>query len=590
MTHSTPDETDHPNRSSVPTSSARHSPRRARLYDPSAYRDMFESSFTYESGLLRNRHRFAQRTALSSADTGESWTYAQLGEQVDRIAGALFRLGIRGNDILQVELFNGPEFATLYQVSHRLRTVFSPTNFRLAPGEVTHILDTGMPDVLVYDTARTDEIRQALALSSTPPHTLLAVGEGDPLPGAVPFRDLVEAAPITPAELTENDAALPRPSIYDETSRMYTSGTTGWPKPVPLPSIVEVMSAHDVIMHFPLTPFDRTLNMTPLFHRGGLYSGGPNPVFYVGAEIMTLRHFDANRVLDLVEEHRLTYLIGAPTTLVALAEAQEEHPRDLASLHGIVTMGAPLDRAAALRFQQVLTPRIFNGYGTTETFWNTFLRPEDLPDGSGSAGRSSTDDDVAVVHIYPDRLAGPTDTVAHDSSEIGEFAVRTPKAGYSYLNRDLEERKFVHGWFFPGDLAVWDQEEKVTILGRKDDMIISGGENIHPVQVEAVLAEHPGVSDSIVIGVPDPQWGQLVAAYVVRDSEAGANALPEDPAAATAELERYMSTHPHLARYKRPRLYRFVDSIPYNATGKKVHAQASQNAAADAAAGRFFTA
>lgn len=568
--------------------SPRHSPRRARLYDPSAYRDMFESSFTYGNGLLRNRHRFAQRPALTSADTGESWTYAELGERVDRIAGALYRLGLRGNDILHVELYNGPEFATLYQVSHRLRTIFSPTNFRLAPGEVAHLIDSTMPDVLVYDTHRTDDLRQAIALSASSPRTLIAVGDGTVLPGSIRYAELVEAAPITTEELATNDAALPRPSIYDETTRMYTSGTTGWPKPVPLSSIVEVMSAHDVIMHFPLTPFDRTLNMTPLFHRGGLYSGGPNPVFYVGAELMTLRHFDAERVLTLVEEHQLTYLIGAPTTLVALADAQEAHPRDISSLHGIVTMGAPLDRAAALRFQHTLTPRIFNGYGTTETFWNTFLRPEDLPDGSGSAGRSSTDDDVAVVHIYGDHLADPDDTVAHDNAEIGEFAVRTPKAGYSYLSRDRERQKFVNGWFYPGDLAVWDAEEKVTILGRKDDMIISGGENVHPVQVESVLAEHPGVADSIVVGVPDPQWGQIVAAYVVR--ETGSDALPAADDRAAEELERYMSSHPRLARYKRPRLYRFVDTIPYNATGKKVHVRATEQAAEDAAAGRFLSA
>ena len=155
-------------------------------------------------------------------------------------------------------------------------------------------------------------------------------------------------------------------------------------------------------------------------------------------------------------------------------------------------MGAPLDRAAALRYQELLSPRIFNGYGTTETFWNTFLRPEDFPDGAGSTGRASTDDDVAVVRVYEDRLADPTDTVAKDGTEIGEFAVRTVKSGYSYRNPGLEAEKFANGWFYPGDLATWDEHERVTIVGRKDDMVISGGENVHPVQVEAVLQEHPG--------------------------------------------------------------------------------------------------
>ncbi len=144
-----------------------------------------------------------------------------------------------------------------------------------------------------------------------------------------------------------------------------------------------MLSAHDVIMHFPLTPEDRTLNMTPWFHRGGLYSGGPNPVFYVGAEAVPLRAFDAATVLDWVQEHQLTFLIGAPTNLALLSTEQQARPRDLSSLHGIVTMGAPLDREACLRYQRLLTPRIFNGYGTTEAFWNTFLRPAICPSTPG---------------------------------------------------------------------------------------------------------------------------------------------------------------------------------------------------------------
>jgi acyl-CoA synthetase (AMP-forming)/AMP-acid ligase II len=337
-------------------------------------------------------------------------------------------------------------------------------------------------------------------------------------------------------------------------------------------------------MHFPLSPFDKTLNMSPLFHRGGLYSGGPNPVFYVGAELTTLRHFDADRVLDLVESERLTFLIGAPPNLVQLANAQERRPRDLSSLHGIVTMGAPLDRAAALRYQELLSPRIFNGYGTTETFWNTFLRPEDFPDGAGSTGRASTDDDVAVVRVHRDRLADPSDTVPKDGSEIGEFAVRTVKSGYSYRNPGLEAEKFANGWFYPGDLATWDEHERVTIVGRKDDMIISGGENVHPVQVEAVLQEHPGVADSVVVGVPDERWGEVVVAYVIRDEQG----LPDEDAPAAAALEDWTGNHPGLARFKRPRRYRFVSELPYNATGKKVHYLAKASAVEDLAAGRFI--
>ncbi len=556
-------------------------------YDPTAFREVFEHHFTYLAGVERNVHRFARRTALTESETGRSWTYAELGEAMLRIAGGLYRRGVVADRLVMAELFNCPEFALLYPSVQKLRSVFSPTNFRLAPGEVGFLIDDARPTALVYDTARTAAITEALAQASMTPPLLVAVGAGERVPGSIGFDELLAADPITDSELAELNEGLPPVSVYDETTRLYTSGTTGLPKPVPLPSLVDVMSAHDVIMHFPLSPYDKTLNMTPLFHRGGLYSGGPNPVFYVGAEAETLRQFDPTVVLDLVERDHLTYLIGAPATLYRLADVQEDEPRDISSLKGIVTMGAPLDRTAALRFQKVLTPRIFNGYGTSETFWNTFLRPPDLPDGAGTTGRACTDDDVAVVRTYPDRLADPSDEVPKDGRTVGEFATRTVKAGYSYLGQtDAEAAKIRDGWFYPGDLATWDEDEIVTIVGRKDDMIISGGENVFPVQVESALAEHAGVADSIVVGVPDDEWGELVAAYVVRG--AGGELPDDDPEAARA-LDKYLGNHPHLARYKRPRLYRFVEqsAIPFNATGKKVHYLMRDQARTDLAQGLF---
>jgi acyl-CoA synthetase (AMP-forming)/AMP-acid ligase II len=543
-------------------------------YDPAGFRSVFERRFTYWSGFDRNTHRYARSTAMSDPATGHSWTYAELGAEVERLAAGLAASGVRPGDLVAYQLFNGPEFALLYLATQRLGAIGSPVNFRLAPGESAHVLDTGRPRVFVYDTAVTENAGRALALAGHRPALITHVGsgqEGDgPLPGSVAFEELSARG--------DGLAPLPAPEggIYTETTRLYTSGTTGLPKGVPLNNATEVLSAHDVIMHFPLSPEDRTLNMTPWFHRGGLYAGGPNPVFYTGGEVVPLRHFDADRVLDLVQERGLTFLIGAPTNLERLADAQTRSPRDLSTLRGIVTMGAPLDRAAALRYQEVLTPRIFNGYGTTEAFWNTFLRPVDLPDHAGSAGRASTDDDVAVVRVHDGRRAAPDELAAKDGKEIGEVIVRSPKSGYGYVGRpDEEAENFRDGWLYIGDLATWDEDEYVTIVGRRDDMILSGGENVHPVQVEEVLGEHPGVADSVVVGAPDPEWGQLVTAYVVR----------RDPDLTAAECEKHCRAHPMLAPYKRPRAYRFVDELPVTATGKKIHYQLREQAARDAAAG-----
>ncbi|GAB3034350.1 fatty acid--CoA ligase [Parafrigoribacterium mesophilum] len=537
-------------------------------YDATKFRAYFEHEFNYDAGFRRNVSRFPNQTAIIDPPSGRTWTYRQLGADVERAALALAALGVGRGDRVAYQLFNCPEFAILYLATQRLAAIGVPVNYRLAPGEIAHIIEDSEPLVYVYDQEVVANFERALATSGASPALLVVGGSSaqETLPGAVPFHDALQDA------TGELPALPPDFSVYEETTRLYTSGTTGMPKGVALPSIVEVMSAHDVIMHFPLAPHDRTLNMTPWFHRGGLYSGGPNPVFYVGGSVVPLRNFDAATVLDWVAKYQLTFLIGAPTTLAMLADEQERSPRDLSTLSGIVTMGSPMERAAILRYQQLLTPRIFNGYGTTEAFWNTFLRPEDLPARAGSAGRACTDDDVAVVKVFEGRRGRPDELVARDGQEAGEVIMRSPKSGFAYVNLpDKDEEKFFEGWLYPGDIAVWDEDGFVTILGRKDDMIISGGENVHPAQVEEVLGTYPGVTNSIVVGLPDAHWGQKVVAYVVS----------RDETLTAAALDAHCKADESLANFKRPRAYRFVDELPMTATGKKMHFKMAEAAIED---------
>jgi acyl-CoA synthetase (AMP-forming)/AMP-acid ligase II len=546
-------------------------------YDPTPLQNVFESTFTYAAAVERNTHRYANRTAITDPPSGRSWTYRQLGEVTGQLVAGLAAQGVGVGDLVCYQLMNRPEFAFLYVAAQGLRAVSSPMNFRLAPAETAFILDAAKPKIFVYEAAQAADVATALDLAAVRPPVIVGVGEGELLPGSLRFEELlVEGAP--------SFRAPEGASTWDETSRLYTSGTTGMPKAVPLTSLNELLTAHDVVMHFPLGPTDKTMNMSPWFHRGGNYCAGPNTAFFVGSEVVCLPAFDPATVLDAIRDERLTYVIGAPTNLERLADAQEAEPRDLSSLRGIVTMGAPLDRAAALRYQRVLTPRIANGYGTTEAFWNTYLRPEDLPDAAGAAGRACLDDDVAVVRVQADRISRPDELAKKDGQEIGEVIMRTVKSGYSYVgNPEEQAQKFRDGWMYPGDLATWDGEELVTIVGRKDDMIISGGENVHPVQVEEVLAGHPAVADSIVTGLADPEWGELVVAYL-RPREPGV-----DLQALATELDAYCKESVALADYKRPRRYAIVDELPYTATGKKQHFVMKQRASDDAAAGLFVT-
>ncbi|HJC20561.1 MAG TPA: acyl--CoA ligase [Candidatus Butyricicoccus avicola] len=527
-------------------------------YDVSMFRETFETQYTYLNGFLRNVSRFGDRPALHDPQSGRRWTYRTLNAAANRLAHALRADGVGKNDVVMFALLNSPEFIFCYLAAHKVGAIACPVNYRQGAGEIALVIEDSRPKAFVYDAEFGELSRGALELSAHKPARVIVAGTGQPDGAAIPFDAYVDGQPETDPPIDF------QPHIYDETTRLYTSGTTNRPKGVPINNINEVLSAHDVIMHFPLTPTDRTMNMTPWFHRGGIHSGGPCPTLYVGGEVVILRDFHPRTCLKYAERYQVTFLIGVPTILAMLARAQERTPSDLSALRGIVTMGAPFDKAACEKYMQLLTPNIFNGYGTTETFWNTFLRPYDLPEMSGSAGRACTDDDVRVVSVHEDGShAEPDETVPRDGRTSGEVIIRSPaKSAFCYYNNpEMTAQKFYKGWLYTGDMATWDENEFVTICGRKDDMIVSAGENIYPTQIEAVLNEHPKVAESAVIGIPDKLRGEVVAAYIV----------PSDDSLTVEEIKEYCIQSPMLSSYKWPRSYTLVRELPHTATGKLMH-------------------
>lgn len=540
-------------------------------YNADMFINTFEHEFTWLNGFMRNVSRFSDRNAAVNAANGQVWSYAELNSDANKLANALKATGLVKSDVVFVQLYNSPQFLFSQIATQKIGAIFNPANFNLSPGETAEIIEHNKPKAYIYDAEITDTAVQALSISSHKPEVVIAVNNSNKeisVPdGHIAYEE------YTAQSSTENPPIDFNPHIYDEVIRLQTSGTTGTPKGVPLNNINEVLSAHDVIMHYPLNPTDVTMNMTPWFHRGGIHSGGPTPTLYAGASLVIYRTFNPKTCLECVEKFGITYLTGVPSVLTLLATRQEKHPADISTLKGITTMGSPLEKEACIRFQKTLTPNIFNGYGTTETFWNTFLRPYDLPEMAGSAGRSCTDDEVRIVNVYDDRKAEPDDVVPTDNKTEGEIIIKSPsKTTYCYINNaKATEEKFYKGWMYTGDIGTWDDKQFVTVAGRKDDMIISKGENIYPARIEEVINRHPKVHECIVTGVPDSTRGESVAAYVIKD----------DDSLTVAELIEYCQSSPNLSKYQVPRYYRFVNELPQTATGKKQHFKIKEQAKLD---------
>ena len=530
-------------------------------YDSTMFRETFEGQFTYLNGFMRNVRRFGSRTAVIDPATKKQWNYTEFNEDCNRFANAMKADGVKKSDIVFAQLFNSPQFLFGYIAAQKIGAIFNPANFNLSPGETAEIMAHNKPKVYIYDSEIVKTAVKALEICEHKPEVVIAVNNSKKEFNAPEGHILYDNYVKNQSEL---DPPVDfEPNIYDEVVRLQTSGTTGTPKGVPLNNINEVLSAHDVIMHFPLNPTDITMNMTPWFHRGGLHSGGPTPTLYIGGALVIMRTFNPKVTLEYVEKFGISFITGVPSILTLLASRQEKKPRNISTLKGIITMGSPLEKEACIRFQNVLTPNIFNGYGTTESFWNTFLRPFDLPEMSGTAGRSCTDDEVRVVKVYEDRKAEPDDLVAQDNVEEGEVIIMCPgKSTYCYANNEkATKEKFYKGWMYTGDIATWDKKHFITIAGRKDDMIISKGENIYPARIEEVINTNPKVADCIVTGVPDSTRGESLAAYIIA----------EDKSLTVAELLDFCSQSPNLSKYQIPRYFRFVDELPTTATGKKQH-------------------
>ncbi|MFH8346503.1 long-chain fatty acid--CoA ligase [Streptomyces sp. NPDC018045] len=499
----------------------------------------------YDEGIgawaARRARRTPHRTALVH-DDGRRLSYAGLYEHATHIAHALRQHGVRKGDRVGFLGPNRPEFLTSLFAAGLLGAVFVPFSVRLTAPELTYQL--------------TDCGARVLLRCGPSPGAPADVG-GVPVVEPTPLREPRPADHATPsAGPADEPLAADEPVAADDPCLiLYTSGTTGHPKGAVLTHANLTWNAVNVLIDEDLTADEVALVAAPLHHAAALGMQAL-PVLLKGGTCVLMETFDAGAALDAVERHRVTSLFGVPTMYRRIAA----HPRwphaDLSSLRTLVCGGAPVpEDLPAVYEQRGITLR--QGYGLTEAAPGVLLtHPGHTGGGPGFAGVPHLFTDVRVV---PPDAGGPTGTgPASGPGETGELLVRGPHVMTGYWNRPRESAAALSdGWLRTGDAARIDADGGVTIIDRIKEVIISGGENIYPAEVEHALLAHPGVAECAVIPVPDPEWGEVGRAVLV-----AAPGAVLDPAEVLASLNG------RLARYKIPRSAVLAPDLPRSGTGK----------------------
>ena len=468
---------------------------------------------------------------------GTTTSHAAFALRVRRAAAALAGLGVAAGDRVAWTGGNHPSALETLYACGQLGAIWVPVNARLAVPEAEYVLRHSGASVVVHGR---EHGPLAGALRDVVPTWVAAEPPADGGADSLPYEDLLAAAD---PEQRDQPVALDDPCLV-----MYTSGTTGRPKGAVLTHGNMTWNAVNQFMGMDFTPSERTLALAPLFHIGGL-NGTVNPALLRGGCAVIVRRFDPAETLAVIEEQRVTSFFAVPTMLDAMSREPGFRTRDLSALRTIGAAGAPLP-LPTLRTWLDRGVTMQQSYGMTEAAPGcTVLDSADAERKVGSAGKPVFFTDVRVVR--PDGSAADVD-------EIGEIVVQGPNVMAGYWNEPERTAEVLSdGWYRTGDAGSLDDEGYLYIRDRYKDMIISGGENIYPAEVESALLELPDVLEVAVIGVPDPRWGEVGLAVVVP-----APGTDPDAEALRTELRA------RLAAFKVPKYVEFVDDLPKTATGK----------------------
>ena len=475
--------------------------------------------------------------ALAIVDGDMRMTYAQWYRRISALVAGLDAVGLNAGDHVVTVLQNRWEAATLHWACQFAGIVMTPVNWRSTASEIDFYLQDASAKAIVFE----DTSAEAVDGSPTA-QTLPRIALDAPAPGSLAFTTLINGhAP----------EAEPRAHAEAWSVMLYTSGTTARPKGVPRRQRAERAAALAHVAQNLYANGERTLGVMPLYHTMGVRS--LLAMSLIGGAFVCLRRFAIADALRLIAAERVTDLYLVPTLYHDLVHHPLFAESDVSSVRKIGFAGAPMTDGLLQKLQAAFKPDLFvNHYGSSEIY--TFTIDQNAPAKPGSAGRAGINQMVRVVKLGA-KSVNELAAAGEEGEIIALLAGDESFEGY-WRRPDADEKALREGWFFTGDTGYVDKDGDLFVTGRVDDMIITGGENVSPVEIESCLSLHAGVSEVAVVGLPDERWGKIVTAFVKRCAPIEAE-----------ELDTYCRTS-GLASFKRPRRYIFVAEIPKSPVGK----------------------
>ncbi|KAB0609448.1 AMP-binding protein [Castellaniella defragrans] len=478
---------------------------------------------------------------IALVDGNVRLSYAAWFEHVRNVAGGLHALGLRRGEHVVTVLQNRWETATLHWACQFLGLIVTPLNWRAKAEDVDYCIEDAQGRALVFQDVSAQAVAGSVAAAKV--HRIV-VGEAleSGVGATFAFGDLLSSAPA---------ACLLHAEADDWSLMLYTSGTTGRPKGVPRRHRHERAAALAHVAQNLYARGERTLGVMPLYHTMGVRS--LLSMALIDGRFVCVPKFDSAAVLKAIENERISSLYLVPTLYHDVVSHPDFERVDVSSVRRLGFAGAPMNADLMQKLVALFLPELFvNHYGSSEVY--TFSIDQHAAKKPGSAGKSGINQRIRVVRLNtgdPEALAAPYE----EGEIIADLA--GDEAFEGYWNRpDADARSLRDGWYFTGDIGYLDEEGDLFVAGRTDDMIISGGENISPVEIESLLSLHPAVDEVAVVGLPDPRWGQKVVAFIKRAGSV-----------AEADLDEHCRTS-GLANFKRPREYVFVREVPRSPVGK----------------------